>query len=76
MPQWRVTLLAVLAVLLVLGGLLALILPDLYEGPVLYRFDEQHSIRALDILGIVLLTLGCALAWSAGALWQRRMYAS
>jgi len=76
MLQWRVILLAVLAVLLVLGGLLALIMPDLYEGPVLYRFDEQHSIRALDILGIMLLTLGCALAWSAGALWQRRMYAS
>ena len=76
MLQWRVILLAVLAVLLVLGGLLALILPDLYEGPVLYHFDEQHSVRALDILGIVLLALGCALAWSAGALWQRRMYVS
>jgi len=76
MLQWRVILLAALAVLLLLGGLSALILPDLYEGPALYRFDEQHTVRALDVLGFVLLALGCAVAWSAGALWQRRMYAS
>jgi hypothetical protein len=76
MLQWRVILLATLAMLLLLGGLSALIMPDPQEGPVLYYFDEQHSIRALDVLGMVLLTVGCAVAWSAGALWQRRMYAS
>lgn len=76
MLQWQVILLAALAILLLLGGLIALILPDPQEGPVLYTIDEQHSIRALDILGAVLLVLGCALAWGAGALWQRRMYAS
>jgi drug/metabolite transporter (DMT)-like permease len=76
MLQWRVILLAALAMLLLLGGLFALILPDPSEGPALYRFDEQHTIRALDILGTVLLALGCAVAWGAGALWQRRMYAS
>jgi len=68
--------LAALAVLLLLGGLAALILPNPYEGPVLYRFDEQHAIRAFDALGVVLLALGCAVAWSAGVVWQRRMYAS
>jgi len=75
MLRWRVILLAALAVLLLLCGLLALILPDPYEGPVFYLFDEQHAIRAMDVLGIVLLALGCAVSWSAGALWQRRMYA-
>jgi len=75
MLQWRVILLAALAVLLLLAGLLALILPEPYEGPVLYRFDEQHALRALDVLGLVLLALGCAVAWSAGLVWQRRMYA-
>ena len=75
MLQWRVILLAALAVLLLLAGLSALILPDPYEGPVLYRFDEQHAIRALDGLGVVLLALGCLVAWGAGAIWQRRMYA-
>ncbi len=76
MFQWQVVLLAALAVLLLLGGLLVLILPDLYEGPVIYHFDEQHAISAVDALGMVLLALGCALSWGAGALWQRRMYAS
>ena len=76
MLQWRVILLAVLAVLLLLTGLLALVLPDPYEGPVFYHLDEQHTVRALDALGAVLLALGCAVAWSAGALWQRRVYAS
>ena len=76
MLQWRVILLAALAVLLLLTGLAALILPDPYEGPVLYRFDEQHAVRAFDGLGVVLLALGCLVAWGAGAIWQRRMYAS
>ncbi len=76
MFQWRVILLATLAVLLLLAGLLALILPASYEGPVFYHFDEQHAICAMDVLGMVLLSLGCAVAWSAGASWQRRMYAS
>jgi drug/metabolite transporter (DMT)-like permease len=76
MFQWRVILLAVLAVLLLLGGLSVLLLPDTYEGPEFYRFDQQHSIRALDALGMILLALGCAVAWSAGGLWQRQMYAS
>lgn len=76
MLQWRVILLAALAVLLLLAGLSALILPDPYEGTVFYRFDEQHTIRAMDALGMVLLALGCGVAWSSGALWQRRMYAS
>ena len=76
MFQWRVILLAVLAVALLLGGLAALIMPSPYEGPVLYHFDEQHSVRALDVLGVALLALGCVVSWSAGAIWQRRMYAS
>jgi len=76
MLQWRVILMAALAVLLLLAGLAALILPDPYEGPVLYPLDAEHSIRAFDVLGGVLLALGCAVAWSAGLVWQRRMYAS
>jgi drug/metabolite transporter (DMT)-like permease len=76
MLQWRVILLAALAVLLLLGGLVALTLPDLYEGNVLYRLDEQHTVRTLDVLGVALLALGCVAAWGAGVMWQRRMYAS
>lgn len=76
MFQWRVVLLAALAVMLQLLGLLALTLPASYEGPILHTFDEQHAIAALDGLGVVLLVVGCLVAWGAGAIWQRRMYAS
>jgi hypothetical protein len=72
----RVLLLAALAVTLQLSGLLALTLPASYEGPMLYHFDAQHAISALDGLGVILLAMGCLVAWGAGAVWQRRMYAS
>ncbi len=75
MFQWRAILLAFLAVLLLVGGLSSLTVPSPHEGPVVYHFNEQHAVRALDTLGFVLLAMGCAVAWSAGALWQRRMYA-
>jgi drug/metabolite transporter (DMT)-like permease len=76
MLQWQVILLAALGVLLLIAGLLILVLPDAYEGPEFFRFNDLHTIRALDFLGLVLLILGCGLSWSAGILWQRRMYAS
>ena len=76
MLQWPVILLAALALLLLVAGLLVLILPDPYEGPALYHLDDEHSVRVLDVLGVVLLALGCAAAWGAGIVWQRKMYAS
>lgn len=76
MFQWRVIILSALAVALILGGLAVLILPDSYEGPDLYQFDEQHTLRSFDMLGVVLLVVGCLLTWSAGILWQRQMDAS
>lgn len=76
MFQWRVVLLASLAVLLLMAGLVALILPDPYEGEALYEFDKQHTFRLLDGIALVLLVLGCVVAWIAGILWHRRMYGS
>ena len=76
MTQWRVVLLAALAVLLQLAGLSALTLPASYEGPLLYEFNGQHAFSALDGLGVLFLALGCLVAWGAGTIWQRRMYAS
>jgi drug/metabolite transporter (DMT)-like permease len=74
MLQWRVILLAVLALLLLVAGLVALVLPDSYEGSVLYKLDEQHTFRLLDGIGLGLLVLGCAVAWIAGIVWHRRMH--
>ena len=76
MLQWRVLLLAVVSVLLLLGGLAVLIVPSPHEGPVLYQVSDQYVLRSLDVVGLVLLGLGAAAAWSAGVLWQQEMYAS
>jgi hypothetical protein len=76
MFKWYVIVLAALAVLLLVAGLLALILPEDYEGAEIYRVDEMHSIRMLDLLGGLLLTAGCSMAWFAGLMWQRRAHGS
>jgi len=72
MTDWRVLLLSAVAFLILLVGLLALALPDPYEGGVVYALDTTHAIRALDVVGLALLTVGGATAWGAGLLWQRR----
>lgn len=76
MSRWYVIVLASLALLLVTAGLLALILPEDYEGQEIYRVDEMHAVRLLDLLGGLLLIVGCVAAWVAGLLWQRSVDAS
>ena len=76
MSKWYVIVLATLGLLLLMAGLLALILPEAYEGQEIYRIDEMHAIRQLDLLGGLLLAAGSMAAWSAGLLWQRKADAS
>ncbi len=73
MTDWRVLLLSGAAFLILLAGLLALALPDSYEGRVVYTIDATHAIRALDAVGLTLIALGGAMAWGAGMLWRRRV---
>ncbi|HID88563.1 MAG TPA: hypothetical protein EYH27_03670 [Anaerolineales bacterium] len=68
-----VFLLSALAILLLLAGLVALALPDPYEGRVLYEVDPAHSVRTVDVGGLGLVLVGGVTAWGAGWLWQRRM---
>ncbi len=76
MLHWRVIVLAVLAVLLILTGLVVLTLPSSYEGAVLYKLDDQHSISKLDSIGVLLAGLGCCVSLVAGFVWQRRVSSS
>lgn len=76
MFKWYVIVLAALAVLLLLAGLLALILPEDYEGREIYQIDNLHAIRLLDALGGLLILAGCITAWAAGLLWQLQVDAS
>lgn len=74
MLHWQVILLSALALLLLISGLVALVLPEPYEGPALYQFDDQHVVRALDLAGAMLLVLGCLAACGAGFSWHRKVY--
>lgn len=76
MFKWYVIVLAALAVLLLMAGLLALILPEEFEGEEIYRIDKMHAVRRLDLLGGLLLLVGCLAAWAAGVIWQRKVDAS
>jgi len=76
MFKWYVILLATLAVLLLVAGLLALILPEDYEGREIYQIDKMHAVRYLDMLGGLLLLSGSLTAWAAGLLWQRKANAA
>ncbi|MGD2146193.1 MAG: hypothetical protein PVH41_05835 [Anaerolineae bacterium] len=73
MYKWFVTALAAFSVLFLVAGMIALILPEDYEGQEVYRIDRMHAVRILDVLGGLLLMIGCTVAWSAGLVWQRRM---
>ncbi len=76
MFKWYVIVLASMSVLLLIAGMLALILPEDYEGQEIYRIDAMHTIRMVDLLGGLLLVAGCATAWAAGLVWQRTVDAS
>lgn len=71
MYKWTVITLAALSVLLLAAGLVALILPDAYEGREIYRIDDMHSLRFLDLAGAAMLAAGSGVAWAAGLKWQR-----
>lgn len=73
MTDWRVLLFSAIACLVLVAGLLMLALPDSYEGRTLIEFDNTHSVRLLDGVGLGLAAAGAALAWLTGLCWQRRM---
>lgn len=63
---------AALALVTLSLGLLALAVPDPYEGPLILTLDAEHAVRALDLLGGLLVAGATALAWGVGLAWQRR----
>lgn len=73
MTDWRVLLFSAIACLVLLTGLLMLALPDSYEGRMLIEFDDTHSVRLLDGIGLGLAAAGAAIAWLTGLRWRRRM---
>ena len=61
---------ALIALLLLSVGLLAISLPDSISGPVVWAFSADHGLRQADVIGATLLAAGSALVWITGLVWQ------
>jgi hypothetical protein len=65
-------LVAGLALLVVIVGLLVLALPDTREGPELLQLDSAHSVRVADLIGGGMVAVGAIVIWVTVLAWQRR----
>jgi uncharacterized membrane protein YhaH (DUF805 family) len=61
---------ALVALLLLLAGLLAIALPDSISGTIVWAFGADHGLRQADVIGAALLAAGSALIWITGLVWQ------
>ncbi|MEJ5312231.1 MAG: hypothetical protein WHX52_20905 [Anaerolineae bacterium] len=71
--NWMVVALSGAGVLFILLGLMALALPDTYEGAFVWQLDSGHTLYLMDIVGVLALILGVILNWLGGALWKSQM---
>ncbi len=71
--NWLVLALSGAGVIFILLGLMALALPDTYEGFYVLQLDSQHSFHLMDVVGVFALGMGVILNWLGGALWKYQM---
>lgn len=70
--DWGTRLLAILALLTIVVGLLILSLPETMEGQEIISLNKTHSLRVADLLGAALVGLGAVVAWATVLAWQRK----
>jgi hypothetical protein len=71
--HWLVIALSGAGVLFILLGLMALALPDTYEGFYVWQLNSEHTFYLMDVVGVFALALGVILNWLGGALWKSQM---
>ena len=71
--NWLVIALSGVGVLLILLGLMALALPESYEGFYVWQLNSEHTFHLMDVVGVFALALGVILNWLGGALWKSQM---
>jgi hypothetical protein len=64
--------LSAIALGLLLVGLVALAVPDAYEGARLVMLGPTRDVRTADVVGCILLAVGTMLAWGTAFTWQWR----
>jgi hypothetical protein len=70
--DWGVRLLAILALVSIVAGLVVLALPDAMEGQVIIPVNTTHSLRVADLLGAALVGAGALVTWATLLAWQRK----
>jgi hypothetical protein len=71
--SWLVIALSGAGVLFILLGLMALALPETYEGSYVWQLNSEHTFHLMDIVGVFALALGVILNWLGGTLWKSQM---
>jgi hypothetical protein len=71
--HWMVIALSGVGVLFILLGLMALALPDTYEGIYVWQLNSEYTFRLMDVVGVFVLALGVLLNWLGGVLWKSQM---
>lgn len=70
--DWGTRLLAILALLTILSGLLILALPDTLEGREVIEIDQTHSLKVADLVGVALVGVGAVMTWAVVFAWQHK----
>jgi hypothetical protein len=63
---------ALIALLQLFAGLAVVALPDSISGTVVWALSADHGLRQADVIGAALITVGSALTWITGLVWQWR----
>jgi hypothetical protein len=69
--EWGVRLIAVLALIITLLGLLILALPEMMEATEILPSDRFYDFRVADLLGATLVLVGTGMTWATVLVWQR-----
>ena len=72
--EWGVRLIAILALVTIIAGLLILALPDAAEGREMIRLDSAHSLRVADLIGAGMVGAGAVVTWATVLAWQRKRF--
>ncbi|MGC9398679.1 MAG: hypothetical protein ACP5HM_06040 [Anaerolineae bacterium] len=71
--DWRVIALSAAGICFIALGLFIFALSEDQEGTVLWQLGSEHALRTMDLAATFTVSLGVALTWIGGMLWQRQI---
>ncbi len=59
-------------VYLLLFAVFLILIPDPWEGPVLYKIDSEHNLSLIDLISMIPLLI--SVTWIQRGVWKRRIF--